>query len=239
MSVESNEDKKSVAYLRQLGLATDEITAYLFLLTHGPQTVLSLSRGIKTGRTKLYPLLEQLASRNLVTIQERHYGTTYKAASPSSLEFLVAEQESQAATLRAQLPAVLDKLNQNYSTSSNTAQITEFTALEDIKQLYLDIMEATNEYRILELPSVKKQIGRHYIQKIESLRSLKPLILTNQRNPATPAKYLDPQLFKIEQQIIIYDQTVVIINAELHATKIQSAQVAQTYKKMFDSLYLI
>ncbi len=71
----------------------------VFLLQHGFQTVLTISRGLKTGRTKLYPLLEELAEKQLVTIHERHYGTSYEAQPPEVLELLVADREQKGGKL--------------------------------------------------------------------------------------------------------------------------------------------
>ena len=53
--------KKLVGYLKQLGLTAEQSAVYLHLVSKGPSSVLDISRGLKTGRTKLYPLLEELA----------------------------------------------------------------------------------------------------------------------------------------------------------------------------------
>lgn len=237
MPVESNEDKKSVAYLRQLGLTTDEISAYLYLLGNGPQTVLALSRGINTGRTKLYPLLDQLANKQLVDVHERSYGTTYQAADPSALEFLVTEQETHAALLRSQLPATLHSLTQTQNLSPASVGITEYTNIDDVKRLYQGIVEVSSEYRAFELPSVKKRIGKYLTDKIESNNSLKTYILTNQKGATLPAKHLNPAVFKIEQYVIVYDSVVLIIDPNMSAVKIQSTQLAKNYTKLFNMLY--
>ena len=97
---------KVVGFLKQLSLTSEQALAYLYLLEHGPQTVLTLSRGLKTGRTKLYPLLEDLAGKQLIAIHERHYGTSYEALPPETLEFLISEKERKAELLRSKLPAI-------------------------------------------------------------------------------------------------------------------------------------
>ena len=105
MNVEKQQQEKVVSYLKQLGLSSEQTLAYIFLLQHGPQTVLQISRGLNTGRTKLYPLLESLADKQLITVHERHYGTSYEAQSLDSLDFLVGEHERKATSLRSNLPA--------------------------------------------------------------------------------------------------------------------------------------
>lgn len=79
MNVDKSPEQKVVAYLKQLGLEQEQALVYLYLLKNGPGTVLAISRGLKTGRTKLYPLLSDLADKQLIAVHERHYGTSYEA----------------------------------------------------------------------------------------------------------------------------------------------------------------
>lgn len=234
MHVEKGEDKKVVDYLRQLGLPTDEISAYLYLLANGQQTVLSLSRGLHTGRTKLYPVLDSLALKQLVTVHERHYGTSYQAADPTVLEFLVTEQETVAQTLRSSLPSALHNLNALQMASPDTARITTYSTIDDIKQLYWNISNAAAEYRIIELPEVKKAIGKHLTDKINGLTQLTPYVISNQK---AAERYLDPKMFKIDTQVMIYNEVVVLVDRTLHATEIHDKQLARHYTQLFDLLY--
>ena len=105
MHVDNSLQDKVVVYLKQLGLERDQALVYLYLLQNGQDTVLGISKGIKTGRTKLYPLLEDLSERQLVVIHERHYGTSYEAQKPEVIEFLVSEHERKTEALRNTLPS--------------------------------------------------------------------------------------------------------------------------------------
>jgi hypothetical protein len=62
-------------------------------------TVLMVSKGLKTGRQN-YIIVERLADKQLVVVHDRHYGTSYEAASPEVIEFLVGEQEREEYTAR-------------------------------------------------------------------------------------------------------------------------------------------
>ncbi len=221
MHVHKNEDKKVVEYLRHLGLITDEISAYLYLLEHGPLTVLALSRGLSTGRTKLYPLLEGLSARKLVTIHERHYGTTYQASSLQTLEFLVQSKEADVIALRAQLPSTLHSLEQLQKNSPVTSFITEHHDLDGIKQLYWNRTKATAPYLVLESSlQIKKYVGTPLVTKV-----------TVEGPPFT----LIP---KQPIEMYIYNNTVALIQKNdtgWYGVEIQNELLANQYRHQYSS----
>lgn len=215
MNVDKPVDKKVVNFLRHLNFSTDEIDAYLYLLAHGPQTVLALSRGIKTGRTKLYPLLDKLADKQLVTVHERHYGTTYQASSPAALEFLVAEAEQATNQLRSQLPGTLQLLNQVEQASPVSSYITEYTGLDGLKQLYWQTSQYAGERQVIAHPAIRKVLGAAFLAK-------HPLQTTN-----TAAK--------LDQEVHVYGSTVAILNAS-GGVAIQNKELADNYRQLLSLL---
>src|SRR2546423_832410 len=130
MVVDKSAQQKVVGYLKQLGVDTEQAAAYIYLLQHGPNTVLAISRGLKTGRTKLYPLLDELAEKQLITIHERHYGTSYEAQPPETLDFLVSETERKASALRLSLPAALNILKSLELKSPTTSRVAEYRGVD-------------------------------------------------------------------------------------------------------------
>src|SRR4030095_5896780 len=139
MDVDKILRQKVVRYLQHLGLDDEQAQAYIFLLSTGSSTVLAISRGLKTGRTKLYPLLENLAEKQLLTIHERHYGTSYEAQPPQVLEFLVSEHERKAEALRSNLPAATNILNQLQLQSPTNSRIVEYRGVDGLKQMNFNL----------------------------------------------------------------------------------------------------
>lgn len=207
-----NVDKKSltkvVAYLRHLGLSTEETDAYVYLLQHGAHTVLTLSRGLKTGRTKLYPLLDDLAAKQLVIIHERHYGTSYEASDPAKLEHLVAQQEKQAATLRSDLLGTVDTLS---TLRPNRPQIEQYSGLNGIKQLYWAMSQSTAEKLIVTSDAVRKKLGAAFLAKY-------PVEATSVKGA--------------EFEIYIYDDCVSILTID-SGVFIRSELVARQYQTQY------
>ena len=83
-------------FLNELGLTNDQVNAYLYLLHLGKSSVMNLSSAMGSGRTRLYPILESLVDLQIVKVDQQHYGTTYEALNPASLDFLVTKKETEA-----------------------------------------------------------------------------------------------------------------------------------------------
>lgn len=243
MPVHNHANKKIVEFLRQLKLSTDEIDIYLYLLQTGQQTVVDISRGLQTGRTKLYPLLEGLGGKQLIIISERHYGTSYRAAAPESLSLLVDKQEQLSHTLRTGLPTVVHLLEEIHQSSPTTSKIIEYHALDGVKQIYWNLRNTETDFFILELPEVTKQIGKHLKNKLRPLLTEKQLtghVLTNQKNPNPPTRYLDRKIFEIEFETYVYNNVVSLIsyqNNTFYGVEIHNSQSARQYMNLLSVLW--
>lgn len=254
MDAENLLKQKVVAFFKQLGLSGQQAQTYLYLLEHGPQTVLALSRGLSSGRTKLYPLLESLAEKQLVTIHERHYGTSYEAQPPSVLEFIVAEKERGAEVLRAKLPAMQHALAKFHSLSPETSKIVEYRGVDGLKQINWNLTKAKREYRVFELAHLSDHLGKHFAEKIRSWQVEKGITsydLSNDPNWSvdtkvagyekySKARFIDPAIFAIEFEVYIYNNCVALLNYEkddIFGVEIYNEKLARQQKQLFDLVW--
>ena len=254
MDAEKSLQQKVVTYLKQLGLGEEQALAYLFLLRHGPQTVLALSRGLKTGRTKLYPLLENLAEKQLIAIHERHYGTSYEAQPPEVLEFLIAEKERKAENLRSNLKPVTRVLENLRTESPSTSKIIEYRGVDGLKQMNFNLTKANKEFRVFELASLPNHLGKHFAEKNRQRYADNKLVsydLTN--NPGwkletdiigyeklSHARYIDPSVFTIEFETYIYNNCIALLNYEkddIFGVEIYNEKLARQQTQLFDLLW--
>lgn len=253
MAVDKSLRQKVVKYLERLGLDNEQAEIYIFLLQKGPSSVLTISRGLKTGRTKLYPLLEELAEKQLITIHERHYGTSYEAQPPHAIEFLVSEHERKAENLRSNLPAAADVLSQLQLTSPTTSRIAEYRGVDGLKQMNFNLTKADKEYRVFELTGLDKLLGKHFAGKMRSSTMEKgthTYDLTNNPNranesgivgdPLAATRYIDPKVFKIQFEMFIYNNCVALLNYErddIFGVEIYNDKLAVQQKQIFDLLW--
>lgn len=242
--------------MQQLGLSNEQVAVYLYLTRQGTSSVLDISRGLKTGRTKLYPLLEELAARQLVNITERHYGTTYETTGAAALEFLVTERESKASVLRGALPAALAALEQLLAASPNGSRVVQYRGLDGLKQMNYNLTKADKEFRVLELAHLDEHPGipRYFAEKLRQTwvdKKITSYDLTNDKawNMKTNVKnyqafsrnrYIDPKLFKIRFETFIYNNCVTLLNYErsdVFGVEIYNTELAEQQKQLFDLLW--
>lgn len=252
MSVDNSTETKLVRYFKHLGLDQELAQIYLFLLQNGPKTVLSISRGLKTGRTKLYPALEELADKNLVTIHERHYGTSYEAQPPKAIEFIVAEKERKSAALRGDMPKVLNLLEQLQLQSPTTSRIAEYRGVDGLKQMNFNLTKADKEFRVFELAGLDKHLGKHFADKMSETfaeNNLTSFDLTNNperhldpafARPEAQTRYIDPKVFAIEFETYIYNNVVALLSydkEDIFGIEIYNDKLARQQKQIFDLIW--
>ena len=254
MNAEKSLLKKVVSYLKQLGLNEEQAHAYLYLLEHGPQTVLSLSRGLTTGRTKLYPLLEDLALKQLITVHERHYGTSYEAQPPEVLEFLITEKERRVESLRRNLPSIQHTLAAVKLTSPSTSKVIEYRGIDGLKQMNWNLTRATKEFRVIELESLSGRLGSHFAEKLRRVwaeKNIASFDLTNnpdwrlktdvaQYEKRTHARYISPEMFTVEFETYIYNNCVALLSYEqddIFGVEIYNEKLAQQQVQLFNLLW--
>jgi sugar-specific transcriptional regulator TrmB len=253
MVVDKSNYQKVVRYLERLGLDSEQAHTYLFLLQTGPSTVLAISRGLKTGRTKLYPLLEELAEKQLITIHERHYGTSYEAQPPHVIEFLVSEHERKTESLRSNLPAVTNILDQFQTESPTTSRIVEYRGVDGLKQMNYNLTKADKEYRVFELAGLDKLLGKHFADKMRTItreKRTRTYDLTNNPNranesgvvedPLAATRYIDPKDFKIQFETFIYNNCVALLSydkEDIFGVEIYNDKLVAQQKQLFDLLW--
>ncbi len=252
MHVDKSLHQKVVKYLERLGLNTEEAGIYIFLLASGPSTVLAISRGLKTGRTKLYPLLEDLAKKQLITIHERHYGTSYEAQPPTTLEFLISEHERKAEHLRSNLASVTHYLHGMQKQSPTTSRIVEYRGLDGLKQMNFNLTKADKEYRVFELAGLDKHLGKHFAEKQRQVfrdKQITSYDLTNNPHrtqesgvdwPSARARYIDPKVFHIQFETYIYNNCTALLSYDrddIFGVEIYSDKLAAQQKQLFDLLW--
>lgn len=254
MSIDKTLQKKVVAYLKRLGLNDEQAQVYLYLLSHGPSSVLAVSRGINSGRTKLYPLLEDLTQKQLIITHERHYGTSYEAQPPQAIEFLVSERERATQGLRSNLPAALNILSTLQTHSPTTSRIVEYKGVDGLKQMNFNLTKAEGEYRAFELAGLDKHLGTHFANKMRERyveSGLKSFDLTNNPNRADEAgadllnakvAYIDPKIFTIEFETVVYNNCVALLSFDqddLFGVEIYNEKLAHQQRQLFDAIWAI
>jgi sugar-specific transcriptional regulator TrmB len=254
--MEKSVQTKLVSFLKQLGLDTEQASVYIYLQANGPSTVLAISRGLETGRTKLYPALEEMVHKQVVAVHERHYGTTYEALAPENLEFLVSELERKADIARHNFKNSIHALSTLRASSPSGSKILEYQGLDGLKQMNWNLVsKAKGQYKVFELDALQNHTGfnAHFKAKLDDIETKNKLTtydLTNDPERITQNTshemrnnlfaYIDPKVFTIEFETYIYNNVVALLSYDkddIFGVEIYNDKLARQQEQLFDLLW--
>jgi len=242
MNVDKNMNQKVVGYFEQLGVTAEQTTAYLSLLHSGPQTVLQLSRATGTGRTKLYPLLSELSKKRLVRQHERHYGTSYEALPPDTIETLVQEKELEAMQLRGGLAAIRRDLEKIQPVPSSAFRIAEFTGTDGAKQLLFNLSKTPGEILMFD-GGIQSRLDSPFLHKLRTALATKNTVVRRLNNGnvlqkiGAVSRLITPASCPIEHDTYIYANSVAFLSVqggEIAGAEITGSLLARQYRSLFD-----
>ena len=138
--------------LVNLGLTLPQATVYLALVQHGQATAPQIAQFTNQTRTNAYTLLDKLAE---IGLAERIGGAkkvTYRALSPSALEFLVTQQRQAAQKREQLLEANLPDLMSFFHTHSEQPGIRLFQGKDGLRRIYEDQIATGKDILIIRSP---------------------------------------------------------------------------------------
>ncbi|MBU0975759.1 MAG: helix-turn-helix domain-containing protein [Patescibacteria group bacterium] len=150
-------------FLRQLGLSSDEVEVYLYLLKNGKQSVLNLSRGVRISRTTIYRICEALREKGLVEKLKVNEAVKYRINNISSLEKLVSEEEKKVKLLGYGFKSIESILKSQSLTNTQKIKVTHYSGSEEVKQLIWNTLNARNGTIGLGYYSISEIIGTDFM----------------------------------------------------------------------------
>ena len=251
-------------FLLGLGLNKDETSIVSFLIDHGAQTVLQLSRRLPIKRTRIYRLIEDLLKKGIIEEQIEENTKLYQLSNPSNLERLLKQQEINTRSLRQMFNQIQPFLSSNSTQVLGDTKVLFYRGQNGLRQMAWNLLKADKEvlgytYRIFE-SAVGKNFAKQIYQEMgernirlrelysdEFLESIKkselgmPNHLKNQTiTSSTQSRYLSPKIVDIIHQMDIYDDVLAIYNwheGEVFGIEIKNAKVANMQKQIFNVLW--
>jgi len=132
------------AYFVKLGLSEQTPLLYAALTEFGPQTISELSRSSGVERTRIYRLLDELKSANLIEINQEYKHGIVKAAPLDNLQIMLAQKEQEVSDLHDLLPLIEQQLSPGGSDASST-QVRFYRGATGIKQMLWNETKAKGE----------------------------------------------------------------------------------------------
>lgn len=232
--------------LEEFGLSSEESETYISLLKTGGSSATALAADIGLKRTTVYPILERLISRGLVTTYEQGRAKTFIPAGPNKL---IAMQENSLKALEKIVP-LLEGLRGKRAEEFGVRLIR---TKKEFQSFYNDILEKyrDREYYIIGSASGFLNVDRDFLieyRKRRAARNIRVKLLMShdsrleegQNDPKLlrQFKYF-PEKYSFKSTIDIYDDKVVIVGSEVKALAVVIAipPMTDVFRSIFEILW--
>jgi sugar-specific transcriptional regulator TrmB len=243
-----------VSELQELGLTLEEAQVYHALLQLGGSYVSAIARKAGVHRVVCYKILDELATKGLVSSFEKSGIKHYSIESPTILVRKEQERLERAEKLLPELLSITNAL-------AFKPKIQYYEGLEGMKNIFDETLTATGEMLgYTNLEAIPKVIPEDFLREYAE-RKIAKGIKTRMLSPHTPAalryltkyypKSFDPNLveilfvnpreFHFEYEITIYGDKVAILSLnpqERMGLIIESPVYARTQRAVFQLAWL-
>ena len=249
----------NTAILREIGFTEGEIKVYYALFELGESTVGPIS--IKSGVThaKVYPILDKLIKKGLVSYIQKAGSRHFTATNPDSLLEYVNKRIRNLEGEKTKLNEIIPSLKAKQKDIEQQQYSRVFEGFKGLRSLFIELFTQSNPNdevcvfgmnEILDSPAfinffnfyhelrLKNKIGLKLIlnKNSEGIYETKYKPMGHFNNPISKVKYLDVTL---PVGIFIYQDHVINIIADdkVTAFDIKSKQNAERYRKFFYSIW--
>ncbi|MBI3033323.1 hypothetical protein HYY69_07645 [Candidatus Woesearchaeota archaeon] len=240
--------------LSQLGLSQNEIKVYFGLLTLGTTTTTPLVRAVKIPISKIYPTLEKLLHKGLVSYIIKNNVKYFQATDPEKLLELIGNKQKDLLQQKQQLEKLIPQLKLKQQETPEKEEATIYEGIKGLETVYDDLlrsMEKGDEYYVINLhPQDNYQRYQLFYRKYHMKRDAKGVhvhILTH-----TSQKKLAKTIFKglhhcslrftseaLPSSMLIYKNKVatLLLREDPVIIVVESQQNTQQYKHFFQTLW--
>jgi len=250
-------------FLDKLGFSPEATELYIALTKNGPLTLLEASRKGNVERTRLYRLVDELKEKGLIEEIPQYKRRTIKAASLSTLEMMVKEQEIKSKSLTGALPAfsqTLQTLTQNVPANN----VVYYHGRDGIKQLVWHMLRCKGLFRTyssafwdeilgerfslqLNAELLKRNFKLHDLYSDQYIEYKKQWLKTHGHKPYGDwgfwkSRLISEKILKIDQNIDVYNDVISYYYWEGDTTfgvEIYNERIAQFHKQMHDLTWKI
>jgi predicted transcriptional regulator len=253
----SERTDKVISLLEPLGFSSDEARVYLVLVENGAMSALQMARSLRTGRTKVYRVLDTLIAKELVVQEFDEAGFKFLASPGEKLELLVARREGEVAALRKTLPEVQRLLSEQVGTMAPGSKVLYYRGKRGLAQVNWNLTRARGEFLSMEVANANAYMSEREAEKLRRElmeHRIRNRLLTNQRNYKLESKvegyletwgefrYVDPEVLKIQMDVFIYNDVYAVCHylqdGDVFCVEMVNEKLAAMQREMFEVLWV-
>ena len=236
-------------YLEEIGLSEKESQIYLALLAVDSESIQDLAKRTGINRTTVYPVLEALEKKGLVSEVQKGKKTEYMAAPPERLETFIERQKVILEERSERLKDIIPQIKSIQRESGEKPIIKYFEGREGAISAYEEFYEAVSVgekedgYFIYNRDLVEEVYTEKEMQRFRNIRvgkNLRPVTVYNYRvgdfefqTPGTRTR-MDHNKYPIKCDITIAKDRIVIttLGEHISAFLLVSRDIAETLKSL-------
>lgn len=249
-------NNKIKEFLKQLGLDQKEISAYLYLLAHGPQNVSILAKSCRLTRTNGYDIVRKLEDKGLCYNLGSLYGRKIKANPASHIKEIILQKEKENDILKDSLGDILPLFKSlEVAKNNDVSQVSYFKGKESVRKMLLMTLQSADSVRFAgsqldQIEALGAEFVSHlYLEnKKRGIRS-RVLLPENRRGQGEifndDKKYLrevrirPKNLIRLKSNIFIWDKYVAFISLKenIFGTLIENEPLAVMLATWYDFIF--
>jgi sugar-specific transcriptional regulator TrmB len=246
------------AYFFKLGLSAEIADIYLALHAYGPQSISDLARHSGVERTRIYRLMNEMTSSNLIEVEVQYKKNIFRAAPITNLQLIITKKEQDLRDLQTELKQLNDKLA-NPADMSPATRIQFYKGTDGLKQMYWNQTKGKTENLAIlyENMQIRTNLSffERWVQKCNE-RNIKfrgiindNFIKTqqdwygehsNERLADWQSRYLPDGVFLITHSVVIYDDVTAYYNwknGEIFGVEMYNQEIADSQRQLFEMLW--
>lgn len=239
-------------YLEEIGLSDKEASVYIALLQVDHDSVLDLSKRTGINRTTIYPVLESLAKKGLVSEMQVDKKVHFKAEPPERLESFVERRKINFEEQSKRLKDIVPQLKSIQRESGERPIVKYFEGIDGIVSSaeeffsFYDNKDTVN-YMIYPRDLIEEVLPKErlkFVNKRQDSRVKVKAIYTRKAGdlPIVPDSHrirIDHEKYPIYCDVSIYKENVKIsiLGSNLSAILIKSKDFAVTMKSIIDLIF--
>lgn len=242
-----------IGILEQIGLSKNEIKVYFALLELDQSSATPIVKKAKIPNSKVYPTIEKLIQRGLVSYVIKNNVRYFQATDPRNLIDFLKNKEEQIMQQKQEIEKLIPEIEQKRKFAKEKQEAIVYEGLNGIKAAFnniLNIVPANKEYFVftlgeeLEREELKNFFRDYHKRRIE--KKIKVRLIASEKIKNTFEKYhkyknmtVKYSKQKLPTGIFIFGDCVMTIvwQEEPTAFVIKSRNNTETYKEFFQETW--
>lgn len=246
------------AYFFKLGLTSEIADIYLALYAYGEMTISEVARRSGVERTRVYRLLDEMQSSNIIEVELRYKRQILKAAPIANLQILLSKKEQELRELQQELNVLQTALTRK-TLHSEATKVHAYNGIEGLKQMFWNQTRSKSENLSILYENMQSRTGLAFFQrwievcderKIKSRSIISDNFIRTQqdwyknhdnaRHPRWEGRYISDGVFPITHSTTVYDDVTSYFNwkdGEIFGIEIHNHEIADAQRQFFNMLW--